>query len=120
VYRRNRASGDQTVAFDFGPAGIARDVHVAGQRMTAVVGGRVHVLPDPTFGEVQRDSGGVVHVVDLASGDDVILQDELLLFRHPVLSPTGDRVVAEGYPVTSTPFGTTVSRKSDLYLFAAP
>jgi hypothetical protein len=120
VYRRNRASGDQTVAFDFGPAGIARDVHVAGQRMTAVVGGRVHVLPDPTFGEVQRDSGGVVHVVDLASGDDVVLQDDLLLFRHPVLSPTGDRVVAEGYPVTSTPFGTTVSRKSDLYLFAAP
>ena len=78
------------------------------------------MLTDPTFGEAQRDSGGVIHVVDLASGDDVALQDDLLLFRHPVLSPTGDRVVAEGYPVTSTPLGTTVSRRSDLYLFAAP
>ena len=69
---------------------------------------------------MQRDSGGIVHVVDLASGDDVVLQNDLLLFRHPVLSPTGDRVVAEGYPVTPTPSDTTVSRKSDLYLFAAP
>jgi len=93
---------------------------VAGQRMTAVVGGRVNVLPDPTFGEVQRDSGGVVHVVDLASGDDVVLQDDLLLFRRPVLSPTGDRVVAEGYPLIITDGDTLVSRRSDLYLFSAP
>lgn len=130
VYRRVLSTGEQTVVHDFGASGVARDVHVAGGRLTAIVGGRVHVLPDATFGQVQRDSGGVVHVVDLASDADVALQDEPHLFRRPVLAPTGDRVVAEGYPVIITQFhdpttdtaiaDTTISRKSDLYLFSTP
>jgi hypothetical protein len=126
VFRRTLSSGDETVVFDFGPAAVARDVQVVGQRMAAVVGGRVHVVPDPTFGEVQRDSGGVIHVVDLASGGDATLDREGLLFRHPVLSPDGERVVAEGYPLViianpaTETADTTVSRRSDLYLFSAP
>jgi hypothetical protein len=81
----------------------------------------VHVVPDATFGQIQRDSGGGVHVVDLASDADVALENELQLFRRPVLAPTGDRLVAEGYPlIITTTFDTIVSRKSDLYLFSAP
>ena len=56
------------------PPAIARDVHVAGGRLTAVVGGRVIFSVDPSLGPVQWDSGGVIHVVDLASDEDVVLR----------------------------------------------
>ena len=56
------------MAHDFGPAGIARDVHVAGGRLTAVVGGRVMFSLDPSSARCSGTAGGVVHVVDLASG----------------------------------------------------
>ena len=130
VYRRVLSTGDQSIAHDFGAAGIARDVHVAGGRLTAVVGGRVNVAPDAVLGQIQWDSGGFVHVVDLASGADETLDDEPHLFRRPVLAPTGDRVVAEGYPVIITRVpdpttggfraDTTVGRSGDLFLFSAP
>jgi hypothetical protein len=123
VYRRVLSTGDQSIAFDFGAAGIARDPHVAGGRLTAVVGGRVNVVPDAVLGQIQWDSGGFVHVVDLASGADQTLDDAPHLFRRPVLAPTGDRVVAEGYPVIitggTTP-DTTIGRSGDLFLFSAP
>jgi len=83
-------------------------------------------VQDPTLGEIQWDSGGIIHVVDLASDADVTLAADLRLFRRAVLSPTGDRVVAEGYPVTiraSNEPGladTTVGRAGDLYLFSTP
>jgi hypothetical protein len=118
VFRRVLSSGEVSVAHDFGAAGIARDVHVAGGRLTATVGGRVAFTVDPELGPTQRDSGGVVHVVDLASGGDMAL-DGPGLFRRPVLSPTGDRVVAEGYPLIIGE-DTTVSRVGDLYLFSTP
>jgi hypothetical protein len=126
VYRRTRSSGQTDVAFDFGPAGVARDIAVAGGRLAAVVGGRVHFQVDPLLGPVQFDSGGVLHVVDLGTGGDVALDGGLRLFRRPALAPTGDRVVAEGYaviitPIPLTPFrDTTVARESDLYLLTAP
>lgn len=126
VFRRVLSSGEQSVAHDFGAAGVARDVHVGGGRLTAIVGGRVHVVEDPTLGQIQWDSGGIIHVVDLASDADVALAADLRLFRRAVLSPTGDRVVAEGYPVTiraSNEPGladTTVGRAGDLYLFSTP
>jgi hypothetical protein len=119
VFRRSLASGEVTTAHDFGPAGIARDVHVAGHRLVAVVGGRVSFGTDPLLGPTQFDSGGVVHVVDLDSGDDVALEG-LALFRRPVLSPAGDRIAAEGFPVTVIGTDTTVSRSGDLYLFGSP
>jgi hypothetical protein len=65
VFRRNLSDGAVSVVHDFGPAGIARDVHVVGNRMVAVVGGRVRFGPDPLAGQVQWDSGGVLRVVDL-------------------------------------------------------
>lgn len=129
VFRRLLSTGDVTVAHDFGAAGIARDVHVAGGRLTAVVGGRVAFSVDPSLGPVQWDSGGVVHVVDLATDADVAL-DGPGLFRRPSLSPAGDHVVAEGYALIIVPFedpatgqqlaDTTVSHTSDLFLFGAP
>jgi hypothetical protein len=124
VFRLVLSTGQVSVAHDFGAAGIARDVHVAGGRLTATVGGRVAFTVDPELGPTQRDSGGLVHVVDLASGGDVAL-DGPALFRRPVLSPTGDRVVAEGYPLNITMIpgvgqDTTVSRDGDLYLFSIP
>lgn len=130
VYRRTLATGETAVAYDFGAAGIARDVHAVGDRLAAIVGGRVNFSVDPDFGPVQWDSGGVIHVVRLSSGADAAL-DGPGLFRRPALAPDGNRVVAEGYPLIITqgpppdsgpppPPDTTVSRDGDLYLFAAP
>ncbi|HEX7338154.1 MAG TPA: hypothetical protein VF252_13185 [Gemmatimonadales bacterium] len=124
VYRQTLSTGAVTVAHDFGAAGAARDVHVVGNNLAAVVGGRVAYGVDPAFGPTAWDSGGVLHVVDLQTGGDVIL-DQTGLYRRPQISPTGSAVVAEGYRLilTSGPGGeidTTVDRRSDLYLFGQP
>jgi hypothetical protein len=130
VYRRLLSSGATDVVYDFGAAGVARDVHVAAGRVAAVVGGRVAFSIDPDLGPTQWDSGGILHVVTLASGADVAL-DGPGLFRRPALSPDGTRLVAEGYPLTITETrdpvtgalitaDTTVARVGDLYLFGAP
>ncbi|MDQ3137623.1 MAG: hypothetical protein M3Q93_08550 [Gemmatimonadota bacterium] len=129
VFRRLVSSGQTSVAHDFGAAGIARDVHVAGGRLVATVGGRVTFSVDSTLGLTQWDSGGIVHVVDLASGAGVALSAPGML-RRPVLAPAGDRVVTEGYPlILQSAFDpvtnirrvdTTVSRAGDLYLFTTP
>jgi hypothetical protein len=130
VFRRVLSTGAQTVVHDFGGAGIARDVYAAGGRLTAVVGGKVSFAVDPTLGPVQRDDGGVVHVVDLDTGADLTLDDAGRLYRRPALAPAGDRLVAEGYtltirdvadPVTQTTArDTTVDRAGDLYLYTSP
>ena len=122
VYRRTLSTGVVDVAHDFGAAGLARDVHVVGNRMAAVVGGRVTYGIDPLFGPTQWDSGGVVHVVDLQSGADVTL-DGPGLFRRPQLSPSGAGLVVEVYPLIlsgDNPPATVVSRRSDLYLYGLP
>ena len=94
VYRRVLATGEVSVLYDFGAAGIARDVHAVGNRFTAIVGGHVIFSVDPLFGPVQWDSGGLIHVVDLSTGTDMLVAGPGL-FRHPALAPNGDRVVAE-------------------------
>jgi hypothetical protein len=122
VYRRTLSTGFVEVAHDFGAAGFARDVHVVGNRMAAVVGGRVTYGIDPSFGPTQWDSGGVVHVVDLQSGSDVALNGPGL-FRRPQLSPSGTGLVVEVYPLilsNDNPPNTIVSRRSDLYLYGLP
>ena len=109
VYRRVLAGGTDSVVFDFGGAGIARDVQVAGSRLVAVVGGSVTYGFDPVLGyPVQRDSGGPLHLVDLTLGTDVLVSDTLL--RHPALSPSGKRLVAELY----------TGALSDLWEFTLP
>jgi hypothetical protein len=129
VFRRNLADGAASVVHDFGSAGIARDIDVVGNRMVAVVGGRVRFGVDPQAGRVQWDSGGVLHVVDLDASTDLTL-DGPGLFRRPRVSPSGSAVVAEVYPLILTDLfdsvgtflgqDTTVSRRSDLYLFGQP
>lgn len=127
VYRRTLSSGATDVVYDFGPAGVVRDISLAGSRLAAVVGGRVHFVIDPNFGPMQWDSGGEVHVVDLGTGADVVVDPELKLFRRPAIAPGGAAVVAEGYPLiivrsatVPNAFDTTVSRSGDLYLYGAP
>lgn len=121
VYRQTLSGGAVSTTHDFGPAGIARDVHVVGNRMTAVVGGRVAFGVDSAMGPTQRDSGGILHVVNLQDGSDVTL-DSPGLVRRPQLSPSGDAIVAEVYPLIINPFtnDTTVSGSGDLYLFGQP
>jgi hypothetical protein len=121
VFRQMLSSGGTVVVHDFGAAGIARDVHVVGNRMTAVVGGRVTFAVDPSIGPMQWDSGGALHVVNLQDGSDVNL-DGPGLFRRPRLSPSADAIVAEVYPLIINPVtnDTTVSRDGDLYLFGQP
>jgi hypothetical protein len=126
VYRQTLSTGAVSAAYDFGAQGIARDVHVVGNLMAAVVGGRVHFGIDPSLGPIQWDSGGIVHLVDLSAGSDVTLPDptSLGLFRRPQISPSGSEVVAERYPliitVLESSVDTSVSRTADLYLMAQP
>ena len=128
VYRQQLSSGAISQVYDFGAAGIARDVHVLGSRMAATVGGKVHFVADPSLGPTQWDSGGTVHVVDLTDGSDAILQGpaEPMLFRRPQLSPTGTAVVAEGYPMVilagpiEGQLDTLVLKVGDLFLFGSP
>jgi hypothetical protein len=127
VFHRVLSSGEVSVAHDFGAAGIAREVRVAGRRLVAVVGGHVTFGVDSLLGPTQWDSGGVIHVVDLDTGADQELETALF-FRRPALSPAGDRVVAEGYsPIirfVPDPEGehldTTVETTGDLVLLRAP
>ena len=116
IYRRGLASGEVTVAHDFGPAGVARDAHASGNRVVAVVGGRVAFSVDPRVGPTQWDSGGILRVVDLGGSDEVVLDTPGRLYRRPALSPDGAKVVAEGFPLIIGP-DTTVSKSGDLYLF---
>jgi hypothetical protein len=124
VFRRSLSSGTTSVAYDFGAAGIVRDVHVIGSQLVAVVGGRVSFGLDPTLGPTQWDSGGTLHLVNLQDGSDMTISGPGLL-RRPQLSPTGTGIVAEVYPLIvsddpSLPPDTTVSRMGDLYLFGQP
>ena len=121
VYHRTLSTGEVSVVHDFGAAGIARDVHVVGNRLAAVVGGRVTFGTDSLFGATQWDSGGVLHLVDLQSAADVTLEGPGL-FRRPQISPSGSSIVVEVYPLifSDNPPDTTVSRSGDLYLYGQP
>lgn len=121
VYRQVLSTGAVTVLYDFGATGFARDVHVMGGRMAAVVGGRVAFGIDSTIGPTQWDSGGRLHVVDLLDGTDIMV-DAPGLIRRPQLSPSGSQIIAEVYPLLIDPVSgdTIVSRNGDLYLFGQP
>ena len=132
VYHQVLSSGVVSVVHDFGAAGIARDVQVVGNRMAAVVGGRVHFGVDPSLGPTQWDSGGIVHVINLQDGSDMTLDDPSNggLFRRPQMSPSGAQVVVERNPYLFIeildPSGavvgidTTVIRVGDLFLMGQP
>jgi hypothetical protein len=130
IFRRNLASGEVTVAHDFGAAGIVRDLDAAGTRVVAVVGGLVGQAADPDLGQIQWDSGGVLHLVDLDDNSDAPFPDGGRLYRRPALSPSGDLVMAEGYQFSvfsvvdpgtgATILDTAVVSSSDLYRFGGP
>src|SRR3989442_7162 len=109
VFRLALSTRAATLVHDFGGP-IARDVQVAGNRMVVVVGGDVSFTYDSNLQPVQRDGGGVLHLVDLTSGADVILTNTTLAFRHPALAPSGTLVVAE----------LVTGRTTDLWAVAGP
>ncbi len=82
-------------------------------------------MHDPGLGPLQRDSGGVVHAVDLLLATDTAVTPAGRLYRHIALSPDGRRIVAEGYafnvvPRAGLPADTVVSPHAALWLLAAP
>jgi hypothetical protein len=126
IYRRDLSSGAVTVFYDFGPGEIARDVAIAGTRIVAVVGGSVlYQFEFPHNGFVQRDEGGDLHFVDLATGTHSVVEGDSVLFRHPVISPDRRRVVAEVSPFAPVHVGpdsdfNAPNHRVDLWLFDLP
>ena len=124
VYRTRISTGEVSVVHDFGAAGFARDVDVVANRMAVVVGGRVAFANNPSLGPTQWDSGGIIHVIDLQDGNDVIIEPPGPgLARRPRLSPSGTALVAEVYPLIIgdvVPPDTVVARVGDLFTFGLP
>jgi len=103
VLQQVLATGAVTVVHDFGTRGIARDVTVRGTSLVAVVGGRVTFSIDPTLGPIQRDGGGALVLVDLASGTETDLSLPGLAARRPALSPDGRQLAVEGTDTLAIP-----------------
>jgi len=122
VYRRSLPTGAITVAHDFGAGNIVRDVQVRGRTLVAVVGRSVLYRFEDAHGFVQRDEGGDLAFVDLASGGTTLFSTDSVLFRHPMISPDGTRVVVEVQPfapVHADPDSdfNAPNHRADLWLF---
>ena len=120
VFRLALGSGTLDVAHDFGAGALPRDVQVSGNRLVAVVGGHMEIGVDSVLGNIVRDRGGEVHVVDLPSGVDQPQPVSNMLFRHLALDPAGHVMIAEGYPFVVVPPDTIFSMSSDLWRFELP
>jgi hypothetical protein len=125
VIRRDLVTGTDSTVFDFGAGNVARDVQVVGSRLVAVVGGHVAFAYDSALSySVQYDSGGPVHVVDLATGADSVIAPPDAVFRRPALSPSGKRLVVEQYACIIPPgqLGPPcrVITSSDLWEYSLP
>jgi hypothetical protein len=114
VFQQVLSSGAETVVHDFGADGIARDVNVRGNVLTAVVGGKVSYGVDPLLGPRQVDSGGVLFRVDLTDGSELAFPLAVGTVQHPALSPDGRSVVVEGIDTLRPP------PRTDLWLFQLP
>jgi hypothetical protein len=128
VYRHSISAGSSGVAHDFAPE-IVRDVHVQAGRLAAVVGGLVQVVSDIQGQPVQRDQGGVLHVVEISTGADQRLDGPSILVRHPALSPTGGALATEAFPFIVRPIiqegvvirvDTLITGGPDLWRFGQP
>ena len=126
VYRRDLGTGAVTVFYDFGPGEIVRDVAVDGTRLVAVVGGSVlYQFEVAHSGYVQRDEGGNLHFVDVASSAHTVIEDSTVLYRHPVFSPDRRRIVVEVSPFAPVHVGpdsdyNATNHRVDLWLFDLP
>ena len=120
IYRRSLATGDQSVVHDFGE--IARDVQVHGSTLVAIVGRSVFWSDEAAHGWTQRDEGGDLVIVDLATGAVTRHAYDETLFRRPAISPAGDRVVVEASPyapvhtIADSDFNAP-NHRPDLWLF---
>ena len=123
VYRRVLLTGEVSRVFDFGAGTIARDPQVWGDRLVAIVGGSVLYRFEDANGYVQRDEGGDIVFVDLGTGATAVFGTDTVLFRHPVISPDGSRVVVEAQPfdtVHHQPVSdfNAPNHRADLWLFS--
>ena len=125
VYQLTISTGTTVILHDFGPGQIVRDARVRGNRLYAIVGGRVSFVVDPVLGSVQRDESGPLLTVDLSTGNSSPMFVPDKYFRRPAVSPLGDHLVAESFDAVITGCGfncadTTVGKVADLWLFDLP
>lgn len=122
VFRRNLATGEVSTLHDFGAGNVARDAQVKNNHLVAVVGRSVLYRFEDAHGFVQRDEGGDLAVVDLATGASTVFSTDTMLFRHPMISPDGQRIVVEVQPYapvhadSDSEFNAT-NHRADLWLF---
>jgi hypothetical protein len=122
VLRRVLSSGEVSTVYDFGAGTIVRDAQVRGDRLVSVVGGSVLYRFEEAHDFVQRDEGGNLAFVDLTTGASSVYRGDTVLFRHPVISPDGTRVVVEVQPYApvhtdpDSEFNAT-NHRADLWLF---
>jgi WD40 repeat protein len=122
VYRRDLAGETVTTIYDFGTGNIVRDAQVRGQTLVAILGRSVLYRFEDAHGYVQRDEGGDLVVVDLSTSQTTRFSTDTVLFRHPVISPDGARVVVETQPydtVHHQPVSeyNAPNHRADLWLF---
>ena len=122
VFSQLLSSGERTILHDFGAGNIARDVQVRGNTLVAVVGRSVLFQFEEAHGWVQRDEGGDLYVVNLASGSTQSVSLEATLFRRPALSPDGRFIVVEASPYAPVHVGpdsdfNATNHRPDLWLF---
>jgi len=125
VFLFTLSTGDVSVVHDFGPPLIARDVSVQGNKLFAILDGRVNYIIDPDVGPYQKDEGGQVRQVNLSNGTTTTWVVSGRFFRRPAVSPSGDRMVAEAMIATIVGCGlncadTTLAKIADLWLFEIP
>ena len=125
VYRHAFSSGQTDTVYDFGGAGIARGLAYRAGRLVAVVGGNVAYSPDTVLGVTQRDRGGDLQLLDLASGVATPVARAVgglqVWFRRPTFSSDGGAVVAQGqgFEIDST-FVPPGGLRIDTLYFAGP
>lgn len=125
VYRQTLSTGTSAAVHDFGGP-IARDVHYAAGRLAVIVGGQVTVHDDD-IGPVQvLDRGGLLMVVDLATGTAIEAAVPQVWFRRPAFSPDGTRLAAQGHSLIISPLpnpppaADTTYGDGNIWLFGAP
>jgi hypothetical protein len=125
VYQLSVSTGATSIVHDFGPGEIARDAQVRGDRLYAIIRGRISFVIDPVLGPVQKDESGQLVTVDLTTGISSPMIVLERFFRRPEVSRLGDHLVAEAYPAIVVGCGpgcadTTLSKLADLWLFDLP
>jgi hypothetical protein len=124
VYRRHLASGLVDTIHNFGSGRIVREISVRGNTLVGIVGQSVVFQFETAHDWVQRDEGGDIAVVDLASGSEVLYsRAPVWLFRHPEISPDGRRLVVEVQPYALPVLGPqkdydAINHRADLWLFS--